>query len=349
MWLAAIGSTAGLAGALGVALTGVQTVFKLPSPQIASQAAATLPAAIADSAVAGAAAAVQVGPQSDAERANSGAARERARSIVRRISADRAQVVDAFAGPDALTGVVVEVDGARFVAWLTPGGQHLIVGALFDAEGSNLTRRQMLERGYAAPIAAADPGAADAPDAALNRGVGSAASAQPSVAPQRLALTNGQLARALVQSAGFIEGDAGPVVFAFVDMNCGFCGRLYDQSRSLVGRGSARVRWIPVAVIGLDSMARAAAVLQSPDSVRALAAMHAHALAGVSPTGELQGAILANNALLSAITSGRSVTPMLLIQRGDGSFSASAGLPESLADFVAGANQPLPAQRDERS
>jgi thiol:disulfide interchange protein DsbG len=128
------------------------------------------------------------------------------------------------------------------------------------------------------------------------------------------------------------------VLTAFVDMNCTYCSELYARSRALIGTGQMRVRWIPVAVIHPDSMARAAALLQARDPVRALAAAHAKVLPDLRPPNPaLQAEIAANNALLSAVTDGHAMTPMLLVQRDDGSFAANAGLPADLAQFAAGA------------
>jgi thiol:disulfide interchange protein DsbG len=255
------------------------------------------------------------------------AALERARRLVDRIGAGRARVIDVFSGPDSLAGVVVEADGNRFIGWLTPHGDNLIVGALFDAAGHNRSQTELASRGLAP--------AGFTPDAGRTQ--------RPAVAPPKPVLGGADLQRALAQSAGFVEGDSGPIVSAFIDLNCTFCARLYDLSRAPIGRGRLRIRWIPVAVIGADSLERAAALLQARDRPRALAAAHQHQLALVAAPPPLREAIAANNALLSTLTSGRPATPVLLVQRADGSYAATAGVPDDLTAFAGLSTSTLPA------
>ena len=140
-----------------------------------------------------------------------------------------------------------------------------------------------------------------------------------------------QLERALARSASFIEGDAGPLVSIFIDPDCGFCARLYADSRRSISRGRLRVRWIPVAVLGPDSLAKAGALLEARDP-RHLPRPPSASSSSL-PT---RVAIEANNTLLSALTSGHPATPVLLMQRADGQFVARLGLPDDLDAFAAG-------------
>ena len=155
--------------------------------------------------------------------------------------------------------------------------------------------------------------------------------------PARPPLTAAALRRALGRSASFVEGRGGPLVSAFIDLDCAFCARLYDESRPLVDAGTLRVRWIPVALIGRSSLGFAAAILLAADRPHALAAAQRGSLAPIVPPGPLREAIAANNALLSVLASGLPATPLLLAERADGSFMAHLGLPPDLRSFAAAA------------
>jgi len=318
----------------GLALGAIALVAALARTRIRADAPASRP--VSPSQVSGRRGPDGQAPDRQAPGWASAPALDRARRVVERISADRARVDEVFAGPDDLTGVVVGVDGGHFIGWLAPRSGLLMVGALFDGDGNNLTQRAMLARAYAVPAQDAATTAADPPAPGLAAAGTALHGANSKGGTSRgTALTNAQLARALAQSAAFVEGDGGPVVTAFIDMSCPFCAALYAKSRGLVGGGRARMRWIPVAVIGPDSMSRAAAVLRSPDPIHALAAGYARAPADPRPpSAQLQARIAANSALLSTVTDGRAMTPLLLVQRVDGSFSASAGMPADLLAFA---------------
>ena len=142
---------------------------------------------------------------------------------------------------------------------------------------------------------------------------------------------------ALAASAGFVEGEGGPLVTVFIDLSCGFCRELYERSRVPVDRGDLRIRWVPVAVLGVESLGRAAAVLQASDRPLALAAVQHRRLAAAEPTAAVREGIAANNAMLTMLMSGRVATPLVVARGADGRLHARIGIPDDLAAFAAGA------------
>jgi thiol:disulfide interchange protein DsbG len=142
--------------------------------------------------------------------------------------------------------------------------------------------------------------------------------------------------RAFEKSAGFVEGSAGPVVTAFVDLNCVYCSRLWRQLRAPIASGQLRVRWVPVAVIAPDSEGLAAALLQHPDPVAALAAHESgtQRLAVAPASAATADGIAANNALLDIVTNRRPATPVLVARGADQQPQVAVGLPPDLAVFL---------------
>lgn len=140
--------------------------------------------------------------------------------------------------------------------------------------------------------------------------------------------------RAVEGSASFVEGHAGPVVAAFIDLDCGYCSQLWRRVRAPLAAGRLRVRWIPVAVLAPDGAQRAAALLQAADPVAALAAHESRIGASPPPAphiGALDDAVAANNALLAALMDGRPATPLLVARGADRVPRLTVGLPADLA------------------
>lgn len=144
--------------------------------------------------------------------------------------------------------------------------------------------------------------------------------------------------RVIESSAGFVEGQAGPVVAALVDMECAVCSQLWRRVRAPIAAGRLRVRWIPVAVVSATSAARGAALLRAPDPVAAFAAHESRAPAGAIHASEMGHGlddIAGNTALLSALTAGRPATPVLVAMTGSREPELRIGMPADLDVFLA--------------
>lgn len=190
-----------------------------------------------------------------------------------------------------------------------------------------------------APLAAA--ALAPTPLPAVEPAVAAAAhSVDPAAPPVAFASARGTVPwQALERSASFVEGNAGPLVVAFIDLDCPYCSQLWRRLRAPLAAGGLRVRWIPVAVADPDSAVRAATLLQADDPVAALAA-HQGRAGGLEPDRLVIRStedIAANNALLATLSDGRPATPLLVSRAADGRSQKVVGLPADLPAFLAAA------------
>jgi thiol:disulfide interchange protein DsbG len=213
-----------------------------------------------------------------------------------------------------LLAAVVSANGSRFVAWVTPDYDLVVVGALFGLDGENRTLAAMREAGVEplAPTSSADA-RGEVPD---------------------------MLLQAAARADGWIEGIRGPLVHAFIDLNCSFCSMLYSQLKPLILRGQLRVHWILVAVLAESSGAQAAAVLEARDPSAALAGHEARrtdggsGIAGRPPSARTARALEANNRLLRLINQGVAATPVLLFRDRNGVATHHAGALQPSSDFL---------------
>lgn len=252
--------------------------------------------------------------------------RAAAAKLVKNISEDKATVTEVFRGPAGYVGVVVN-PGARndpgehkFIGWMPATRDTLLVGAMFDLSGKNITQSEMVTRGYA----------------------------RPELIPQQAAQPGQSVIKQAVDgSEGFVEGTNGPIVTAFVDYNCGFCRELYQRSRQHVAQGMLRIKWVPVAILGDTSLPKAAAVLGYREAGSNLAnpvkgmnlAENGQLPPVMSVSGAMKTTIDANGAVLNLLSGGEARTPMLVVNQPDGTFKVAPGLPQDLMAFVRGTDK----------
>lgn len=144
------------------------------------------------------------------------------------LRAQGVQVRAEFAGPSGLHGWAIEREGRHGVVYSTADGQTLISGLLTDAHGGSLS----------------------AGDAELHTPPADA----------------GTLWQDLAAAAWVQVGDnpAAPVVYVFADLNCPYCHQAWAWLDAR--RAQLSVRWVPVAILGGDSAARAAVLLGGVDT-----------------------------------------------------------------------------------
>jgi thiol:disulfide interchange protein DsbG len=235
-----------------------------------------------------------------------------AAALVKKISQEKASVTEVFRGPAGFTGVVVNAGEGKFIGWMPATRDVLIVGAMFDQNGKNVTQAEMVSRGFAQPAKPSDAGP-----------------------PPKDAIQ-----AAVEKTSSFTEGTSGPLVTAFVDFNCGYCREFFQRSRAYIGQGTMRVRWVPVAILSDSSLPKAAAVLGNSDPSSAMAMAEDGTLTPVtSVSASLKEKIGANTAVLNLLANGNPGTPTLVMRRADGTFNISPGLPQNLVGFINGTSQ----------
>lgn len=220
-----------------------------------------------------------------------------------RALADRGlEIGGRFAAPGGLTGYVGRRNGEELAIYLTADGEQAIIGTMVDAFGRDLSAEHL--RKHLPP---------------------------PDLEP---------VWRALGGSGWIATGAQRPgrIVYAFIDPNCPYCHRLWEQARPYLGQG-IQVRYVPVGIIAPQSFGQAARLLAAADPAAALAEhMRRAADGGLEPLQPVPPAVRrqleANAQLLARL--GQSITPTLFYRNRSGRVERIIGLPDekALADVV---------------
>lgn len=127
--------------------------------------------------------------------------------------------------------------------------------------------------------------------------------------------------------------DEAPTLYAFVDPNCVFCHRFYNDVKPLIEAGKLQVHFVNVAILKASSAGRAAAILEADDPAEAMATNEKdfdeqNEEGGIeeakSPAKDIQQAIDDHTELMQK--AGGSGTPTLLYKRDD-RWQIKVGLP----------------------
>lgn len=125
------------------------------------------------------------------------------------------------------------------------------------------------------------------------------------------------LRRALESAECALEGRSGERRHVFFDPLCPACALLYERTRGPVRSGRLRLRWIPVSLLGPDSLRSAAGLLAAPDRMRALARTFEHRVPHRVPARRVLAmvpAVLGNGALLRWLAGPQAATPSVLVE-----------------------------------
>jgi thiol:disulfide interchange protein DsbG len=175
--------------------------------------------------------------------------------------------------------------------YITPDGQSLIVGLVFDQEGNNVTSADMKKAGVVSTLSSVG-GAKMLSDAQLQ------------------SLWDRAEKRRWVQ-----EGKSGKVIYAIFDPNCPYCHRLWRTLEKSVKAGKIRVRWLPVALLKDTSKGMGAAIYTSAKPSEALAMMANQQLPPLAVVNDQENQDMAHNLLLLRDT-GYTGVPVLMFKRG---------------------------------
>ena len=217
---------------------------------------------------------------------------------IRAIQDKGAEIKGRFDAPDGLKGYAAEYRGQGMGLYLTPGGQHVLVGSLYDAKGEDLSAPHLDELVYGP----------------MSKAVWSK----------------------LEQSAWIADGDAKAprVVYLFSDPNCPYCNLFWEQARPWVKAGKVQLRHIMVGIIRENSPGKSAALLAAKDPAKALAE---HEQAGKASTlqaltqipSEVQAKLDGNMALMQEL--GLSATPAIFYRDAAGNLQTQQGAPSPAA------------------
>ncbi|CAH1043909.1 thiol:disulfide interchange protein DsbG [Halomonas sp. TD01] len=201
-----------------------------------------------------------------------------------------------FEAPGGIRGYGASVQGQDMAIYLTPDGDHAIIGTLMDSQGNDLTEAQLDEH-VRVPLEA-------------------------------------QTWELLEESHWIQDGDenAPRVIYTFTDANCPYCRQLWQQSRPWVEAGDVQLRHIMVGILAPNSPALAATLLGADDPS---AALHDHskgdALSASAQPRDIEEQVYANNQLFEEL--GLYATPTSAFQRetdsGDLRIDRIQGLPSN--------------------
>ncbi len=207
-------------------------------------------------------------------------------TLVQKLSHGEVRLLNTFPGPDGLTGLVVEPSygpGHKDIAWGLDG-KALIPGPVLNAQGQNLTLLAMQAQ---------------------------------HLVPKPLA--SGVLAKRMLEAPGFTVGTKGPLFTVFLDPNCIFCHRFWDDAYPLAESGKIRFKVVPVGFLKPSSLPKAVTILMQKDPAQAWAQNEtkfdvANEEGGIVPAKTLDPKIVqevvANTKLLAK--SGEVATPTIV-------------------------------------
>jgi thiol:disulfide interchange protein DsbG len=203
------------------------------------------------------------------------------------------EVYGRFDAPAGLQGFAGAVGQQPVAIYLTPDGEHALVGKLADADGN------------------------DAGQAAL----------QQLVAGPMADRTWARLQASTWVADG--KEHAERIVYTFSDPNCPFCNRFWQAARPWVDSGKVQLRHVLVGVIAEDSDGKAAAILGADAPEQALGEnelnFSAGGIAPVAVPAGVRAKLDANRQLMGEL--GFQGTPGMLFRDGHGPLQRRSGLP----------------------
>lgn len=234
-----------------------------------------------------------------------------------------------------LRGLFVRSGPSFQVFYVTPDGQRVVPGVLYDAAGREQTRAQIATIPGAVPTVVVGDGPAAAVGPAGPAAATAAAAGGLGLVERLRAGGGGPEARPGVH-AQLVGAEGAPVVWMLADPRCGYSVRAMQMLQPLVSAGRVRVGIVPVAVLDREpggASAREAMAMLSLPPGQALTAWGARALGGVPIAAEAPARLADNMALANAIR--LTGTPTFLFRRSDGTEGRADGLPDNPAAIAA--------------
>ncbi|WLG97469.1 thiol:disulfide interchange protein DsbG [Pseudomonas sp. FP198] len=215
-------------------------------------------------------------------------------AAIKKIEAKGAKIVGTFDAPNGLRGYAAQYQSRGMTLYLTPDGQHVLLGNLYDADGKDLSLEPLKKLVY-------DP-------------------------------MSKEIWAKMQASSWIADGskDAPRTVYLFSDPNCPYCNMFWEQARPWVNAGKVQLRHIMVGIIREDSPGKSAALLAAKEPEKALAD---HEKAGkgspLKPLKEIPPAIQAkldaNQQLMDELE--LSATPAIFYLDDQGDLQQQQGAP----------------------
>ncbi|MBU2774242.1 hypothetical protein HMI48_10240 [Acidithiobacillus ferrooxidans] len=154
-------------------------------------------------------------------------------------------------GPNGFVGVVYQIAGGdRGIAWVNLPDHLVLIGTLLTASGQDLNGPYLFAK--------------------TARSAGVSGATAPVTAPTQSGATGSIMATAYNGGTGFVVGTTGPEATVYIDPDSEKGHTLYLALAPLIQGGKIRVRYVPIAEKGKDSLAVAEAILSAPNPATAL-------------------------------------------------------------------------------
>lgn len=214
---------------------------------------------------------------------------------IRSIEAKGVTIVKQFKGPGGLTGFAARAGDRPLALYLTPDGEHVIIGTMLDAEGNNVSKPMLDE----------------------------------AIQPPDIQDSWSQLEQSNWVADG--KDDAPRKIYVFTDPNCPYCHKFHEIARPWVEAGKVQLRHIPVGILKPTSTAKAAAILGADDPSAALRRHESnYQRGGIEPMedipSELRQKVATNNMLMSSL--GIQGTPGLIYRDEHDKIGIKQGVPQ---------------------
>lgn len=242
---------------------------------------------------------------------------------LRRIASNGAQLFE-LGVQHGLQTVFARNGNAFQVFYLTPDGQGVVGGVMWDATGHNVTRGQ---------VALID---GTTPTVTIGSLPGGARSLR---APDQL--TDSSTESALKIAEGTVYGTAGPEgaprLYMFIDPLCSFSVKAMDQMRPYITAGKLQVAVIPLSVLDYEDQGQSTIAAKSllslpPDEI--VTAWQNQRTTPLPPASADATARLGQN-MAAAETLKLRGTPTLVWRKADGTEGQAVGVPDSIDAIIA--------------
>ncbi len=213
-----------------------------------------------------------------------------------------------------LRGMFVRNAGQFQVFYATPDDERVIPGAMFDAQGKNLTRDQI----------------ASIPGAVPTVVVGNAAQTGQAQLPV------GSLLKAVEATTyGAVGSPAAPRLWMFVDPLCAWSVRAMGQLRPYVAAGRVQLAVIPVSVLDHEDQGRSTAAAKAMLSLPPDAMVPAWSGNNLSGQAEPAADQHLSTNMAAAAATGLRGTPTFVWRKVDGTEGRADGLPNDVDALIA--------------
>lgn len=222
-----------------------------------------------------------------------------------------------------LRTIFVDIGPQYQVFYVTPDGERVIPGGMWDASGRNVTAAQVKPIEGAIATVQVGPGAQGTPIDRAPQATGSQGAAASAVA------------LAEHTASGTYGDPSAPKLYVFVDPMCSFSVRAMQQLKPLVDAKRLQVAVIPVAILDQEEggrSVRASLAMLSVPPDRMVQAWAAGKLDGPAAP-DAQAKLAGNRAASEQL--GLRGTPTLVWRKADGSDGRADGLPADLNALAA--------------